>query len=141
MNTSFIKQGWREKFERRVHFPDNPCVSRSWHPTMATNWDAQGPALHRRGNKLKKYPWIDSLSLKKLPACSPVILNMGIGLKVQWKRFSLSCLVWGSWISDVHEKRKLSSMTTQSKRQNPPKMLKCETSTCRYSSYEVSSER
>jgi len=58
MNTSFIKQGWREKFERRVHFPHNRCVFRSLHPAMrttSTDWDAQDSGLHTSGNTLKKY--------------------------------------------------------------------------------------
>lgn len=55
--------------------------------------------------------------------------------------FPPSSLNWGSWISDAHEKRGLSSVITQSKAENPPKMLKCEPSTWRYSSSEVSSER
>lgn len=57
MNTSFIKQGWREKFER-VRFPYNTCIFRSLHPAAVTpsvDRDAQDPGLHTSGNKLRKY--------------------------------------------------------------------------------------
>lgn len=142
MNTSFIKQGWSDKFGGIVHFPYSLCVFRNAHPAMgtaSTDQDAWGHkalgsgGIETHSDKRHSTTKNGILQLKE-PSC-PLSTNLSAASGMR-KGFPQA-----TWFGD-HEAVMPTSKAevlkgTQSKTANPPKLLKCGMNTCSNSSSDV----
>lgn len=142
MNTSFIKQGWSDKFGGIVHFPYSLCVFRNAHPAMgtaSTDQDAWGHkalgsgGIETHSDKRHSTTKNGILQLKE-PSC-PLSNNLCAASGMR-KGFPQA-----TWFGD-HEAVMPTSKAevlkgTQSKTANPPKLLKCGMNTCSNSSSDV----
>lgn len=142
MNTSFIKQGWSDKFGGIVHFPYSLCVFRNAHPAMgtaSTDQDAWGHkalgsgGIETHSDKRHSTTKNGILQLKE-PSC-PLSTNLSAASGMR-KGFPQA-----TWFGD-HEAVMPTSKAevlkgTQSKTANPPKLLKRGMNTCSNSSSDV----